>query len=195
MSPSPYVWVGGKWVKVQQSADAVRSVEEMADELMAQRIIEIPYNRLIQGDLIYNIIIRPGDVIKVPGTSAGQVYIGGQINRPGTYMLPGEKDLTLKNLVAAGGGMSELAIPQRTTLIRRIGTDQEAFIRLDLRKIFAGDHPDMFLKPNDQVNIGSNFFALPLAVIRNGFRMTYGFGFVLDRNFNLDVYGRDLLWD
>ena len=49
--------------------------------------------------------------------------------------------------------------------------------------------PNIFLKPNDSVIIGTNFFAAPLLVARNGFRMSYGFGFLLDRNFAFDVYG------
>ena len=38
---------------------------------------------------------------------------------------------------------------------------------------------------------GTNFWATPLAVIRNGFRASYGFGFILDRNFQGDVFGAD----
>jgi hypothetical protein len=45
------------------------------------------------------------------------------------------------------------------------------------------------MRADDHVIIGTNFFATPLAVIRNGFRMTYGFGFLLDRNFGNDVFG------
>ena len=45
------------------------------------------------------------------------------------------------------------------------------------------------MQPNDHVIIGTNLIATPLAVIRNGFRMTYGFGFLLDRNFGNDVFG------
>ena len=30
---------------------------------------------------------------------------------------------------------------------------------------------------------------MAVAVVRNGFRATYGFGFVLDRNFEYDVFG------
>jgi hypothetical protein len=39
------------------------------------------------------------------------------------------------------------------------------------------------------VNVGTSFWATPLAVIRGGFRASYGFGFLLDRNFGNDVFG------
>jgi hypothetical protein len=74
-------------------------------------------------------------------------------------------------------------------LTRTIGHLREATIRLDLAAIRQRTQPDVVLKPDDHVIIGTNFWAVPLAVFRNGFRATYGFGFLLDRNFGNDVFG------
>lgn len=189
-----YVQIEGKWVRVQsvearRVEDLVKTDPEALKFLISQRIIEVPYQRLIEGDMRYNIVIRPGDVIKVPERNAGFVYIMGEISRPGAYNVPGENDLTLKQLVASAGGLGPLAIPERVDLTRRISDNSEATIRLNLRAIFDGTQPDFFLKTNDMINVGTNFFAAPLAVIRNGFRMTYGFGFIVDRNFSQEVFG------
>ena len=54
---------------------------------------------------------------------------------------------------------------------------------INLDAILAGDQPDFFLRPNDIINVGSTAVAPFLATIRNSFRMSYGFGFVYDRNF------------
>ena len=70
-----------------------------------------------------------------------------------------------------------------------LGDDREATIRIDLAAIRNRSEPDVYMQANDHVIIGTNFIATPLAVIRNGFRMTYGFGFLLDRNFGNDVFG------
>ena len=70
-----------------------------------------------------------------------------------------------------------------------VGDHREATIRMNLGAIRHRTEPDIVLKPDDHINIGTNFWATPLAVIRNGFRMTYGFGFLLDRNFGSDVFG------
>lgn len=196
----PYVYVPGKGF---ERAGAVRGPQDggvegsaenptLRDELgriITQRIIDVPYDRLIEGDLRYNVVIRPGDIIKVPDPSAGFVYVMGFINRPGAYTVPGEKDLTLKQLVASAGGLNGLAVPERTELTRRIGDNYEAIVRVDLKAIFDGTEPDLFLKPNDTIIVGTSFWATPLAVARNGFRVSYGFGFILDRNFNNDVFG------
>ena len=39
------------------------------------------------------------------------------------------------------------------------------------------------LKAEDLINVGTHPIAPLLATIRNSFRLTYGFGFVYDRNF------------
>ena len=209
-----WVNVEGEWVRVERDdtsdgAAAAASANDLASEtdatagqptaqevrerelgeLITQRIIEVPYDKLLAGDMRYNVVIRPGDVIRVPAPTAGFVYIMGQINRPGAYSIPGENDLTLKQLIASAGNLSQLAIPERVDLVRRVDDNMEATVRLNVRAIFEGTQPDIFLKPNDLINVGTSFPATPLAILRNGFRATYGFGFVLDRNFESDVFG------
>lgn len=196
-----WVWAGDRWVR---AGDAERPAamaaedtvtEEDIDELgqlITQRIIEVPYERLLEGDMRYNIVIRPGDIIRVPDPTAGFVYAMGSIARPGAYTVPGERDLTLMQLIASAGGLGQLAIPERVDLIRRVDDDKQAMVRLDVKAIFEGSEPDIFLKPNDLVNFGTNFLATPLAIVRNGFRATYGFGFILDQNFANDVFNDDV---
>ena len=186
-SPSSGHWVNvdGKWVRVDQTMPGL----EEGQPVITQRIIEVPYDKLLDGDMRYNIVVRPGDVVRVPPPVIGNVYIGGAISRPGTYALPGDKDLTLKQLIFAAGNVSPLAMPERVDLIRRVGHNQEAIVRLNLRSIFDGTEPDFYLKPNDTINIGTSWVSTPLAVIRNGFRASYGFGFIFDRNFGFDVFG------
>lgn len=187
-------FVGGQWVRLgpatSRSVDLAASQGAgIAQTLVTQRIIEIPYQKLLNGEMQYNIVIRPGDIINVPSPVIGNVFIMGAIARPGTFSLPGDKDLTLKLLVAAAGGLNQLAWPSRVDLTRRVGENMEATVRLNLQSIFEGRQPDFFLKPNDMINVGQSFWSVPLAVLRNGFRYTYGFGFVLDRNFNNDIFG------
>lgn len=192
-----WVYVDGKWVRVetpQEPTEGVANSQELEQDLNAlsklvtQRIIEIPFQKLKEGDMRYDVVIRPGDVISVPDANAGFVYVMGQINRPGAYTIPGQNELTLYRLIASAGGLSGLAWPERVELIRQINTTEQAIVRLDMRAIANGTEPDIYLKQNDIINIGTSGVALPLAVFRNGLRMTYGFGFVLDRNFENNVF-------
>ena len=146
------------------------------------RIIRVPVTQLKNGDLRYNIVIRPQDMIVAPLPTTGEYYIDGHVNRTGVYSLTA-RNITLKQAIAAAGGFDQLAIPTRTEIIRRIGQDKEVFARVDLDKVFSGETPDIYLKPNDVVRVGTNALAPFIASFRNAFRVTYGFGFLYDRNF------------
>ncbi len=147
------------------------------------RVIRIPMLDLRQrGRLKYNIPILARDTIIVAPLTTGEYYMGGHITSPGAYSLNG-RSITLKQAVIAARMLDGLAIPQRTDIIRRLGPNREVFVRVDLDKIFAGTQPDVFLKPYDVVDVGTNFLAPFLAAVRGGFRMTYGFGFLYDRNY------------
>jgi len=152
------------------------------------RVIIVDWEKLQKGDLTQNVLVRPGDKIHVE-SDIGVVYIDGEVTRPGVYNLPPIGELTLSRLVTAAGGLGQIAIPQRVDLIRKIAPDREAALRVNLAAIRNKAEPDIVMRADDHIIIGTNFFATPLAVIRNGFRMTYGFGFLIDRNFGNDVFG------
>lgn len=186
---SGWVYLNGQWVQVRPSA-ASSSTQGDAEsqQVMTQRVIRVPMDQLLAGRQSVNIVVLPGDVIRVPPTESGLVFVSGQVARPGSYGIPAG-GLTLKQALTSAGGLGSLAIPERVDLIRRVSRNEEATIRLNGRAIFEATQPDLFLKPNDQINVGTNFWALPLAVVRGGFRASYGFGFLLDRNFGNDVFG------
>jgi len=155
-----------------------------------ERVIAIDIKQLREGVGRMNIVIRNHDVIQVPALEIGEYYIGGQINRPGAYNITGRK-ITLKNAVAAAGGLGQLAWPENTVLVRRIGANQELHVPVNLRRILQGDEPDIFLKPNDTLEIGTHWSASFLAVFRNAFRATVGFGGIYDRNFAEPIFRAD----
>jgi polysaccharide biosynthesis/export protein len=205
--PSPqkggnYVFLDGKWVFVPATTTAPAAgvaaatippvpaltmpaetaPAENPEKLSQQRVIRVPINALREGVPRYNIIIRAGDVINVPAVEPGEFYIMGNVSRPGVYTLTGRK-ITLKMAVASAGNLGPLAVPRRCEVIRRIGSDQEAIVMVNLQAVFDGEQPDIFLKPNDVVNVGTDMIQPFLAVTRNAYRLSYGFGFVYDRNY------------
>ncbi|MCB9856678.1 MAG: polysaccharide biosynthesis/export family protein [Phycisphaerales bacterium] len=158
--------------------------EEISPEMGGSdvRIIAIPAKALLAGDPKYNVVIRPGDLIRVRIPNIGQYYMGGNVQSPGPYQLDG-RALTVKQALVSAGGFGPLAEPSRANLVRRISKDEEQTIQIDLDAIIAGDTPDFYVRPNDTINVGSTPIHIFLAVLRNAFRMSYGFGFVYDRNF------------
>jgi len=146
------------------------------------RAIRVPFDALRNGEMKYNVVIRPQDMIIVPEVRVMTYYMGGHVAAPGAYqMVPGNK-ITLMDAIISARMLDGVAIPARTDIVRRVG-DQKMFVRVDVDKIFAGQHPDIYLKENDNVLVGTNAVAPFLAAFRNAFRITYGFGFLYDRNF------------
>ena len=159
-----------------------RAIEDFEGGLGSQEVVRINLKKLRGGDLSQNIVIRAGDTIQVPLNAVGEFYVMGQVARPGAYNLTGRR-LTLKHAIASAGPMTALAWPSRCEIIRRVGENRSLTWGVDLGKVMAGGAPDVFLKPDDIVNVGSHPVARWIAVIRQSFRATYGFGFVYDRNF------------
>jgi polysaccharide biosynthesis/export protein len=190
-------FIEGRWVreavpvaarKTIPSGDTMQPTDSRG-QLFTQRVIRIPTKPLLAGDARYNVVLRPGDIVSVPPSPTGNVYIDGQVNGPGVYNLPFAGRLTLTRAITSAGGLNGLAIPERVDLTRIVGDNEQATIMLNLRAIAEGTQPDVYIKPDDRINVGTNFWATPLAVVRSGFRTSYGFGFLLDRNFGNDVFG------
>jgi protein involved in polysaccharide export with SLBB domain len=197
-SDAAYIYIpeSDSWIAVSsdpkkriESNDSDTSEKKTAPHVL-ERIIEIPWDQLRQGDSSYNIVIRPDDRIYVEPPPIGNLYIRGEIARPGVFNYPnsGEK-ITLSEFIISAGDLGPIAVPERISLTRRIRGNMQATVTLNYAAILQRTEPDIFLKPNDTISIGTSWGATPMAIIRNGFRATYGFGFLLDRNFGNDVFG------
>ena len=164
--------------------------EDVQGAGVQSRVIKIPKDKLYGGDPRYNIIVKPGDTITVQLDVVGEFYVLGNVTNQGIINLTG-RPMTLKMAIAAAGGLGQLAWPKKCEVIRRIGEKKEEIVMIDLEKIANGTQPDFFIKPNDVINVGTHGLARWLAVLRNAFRATYGFGFVYDRNFDNRHLGFD----
>ena len=197
-----WIFQNGKWVPIQvgpavpaeppigippeqklpvpsREAPAVPGWEQ---EGAKTRLIKIPADKLLAGDPRYNIVIKPGDSVFVPVDIIGEFCIMGNVNRTGYIPITG-RPMTLKQAIAAAGGLGPLAWPKRCEIVRRIGKKKGEIVMVDLDKIASGEQPDFFIKPHDLINVGTHATSRWRAVLRNAFRATYGFGFVYDRNF------------
>jgi len=209
-----WVFQDGKWVPVPvgrpiaakppaeiEPTKKIPTVPELKEQLpekfewdlmqaseMQMRVIKIPADKLRGGDYRYNIIIRPGDTIYVPLDIIGEYYIMGNTNYQGYINLTG-RPMTLKMAIAAAGGLGSLAWPKSCEVVRRLSRKKEEIVMVNLDKIFSGEQPDFFIRPNDVVNVGTHPTSIWRAVLRNSFRATYGFGFVYDRNFSDRAFG------
>ncbi|MCX5648604.1 MAG: polysaccharide biosynthesis/export family protein [Planctomycetota bacterium] len=147
-----------------------------------KRIIRFDVQALQGGDPTQNLVLRDGDIITIPSPPIGDFYMTGYVSRPGVYSLTGRK-ITLLQAIAAAGGLTAIAVPWRTEVVRRVTEEEEEIIYVDLSKVARGEVPDFYVKPEDIIRVGTDWGAIHNAVIRNAFRATYGAGAVYDMNF------------
>ena len=93
----------------------------------------------------------------------------------------------LLRAIDAAGGWGQIAIPERVELTRMVDKNREATIMLMGDR--SANTPSRTSSSGPTTGSTSERTSAPLAVIRNGFRASYGFGFVMDRNIADDIFG------
>ena len=107
-------------------------------------------NLLESGDQRYNVLIYPGDLVKV--RRAGIVYVVGEVKKPGGFILKTNENITVLQALALAEGLTRTSSKSQARIIRTdetTGTRNEIPINLD--KALGGKMPDQQLRPNDIV--------------------------------------------
>lgn len=88
-----------------------------------------------------------------------QVYVLGEVHRPGSYALPTEAPLSLIEAVALAGGFTQYAATNRTRVIRtRDGENQTFVVEVSAITKHGDKSKDIRLEPNDVVFVPESFF-------------------------------------
>jgi polysaccharide biosynthesis/export protein len=94
------------------------------------------------------VMVDPGDTIVV--SRAGIVYILGDVNRPGGYVMSNnESQLTLLQGLALAGGVTKAAKQGHAHLIRKKPGGGYTDTELSVGDMQKGKHPDLALLPGD----------------------------------------------
>jgi polysaccharide export outer membrane protein len=104
-----------------------------------------------------NVPIYPGDTIVV--SKAGMVYVLGEVNKPGAFIMEDNTSISVLKATALAGGTTKLASLKGSLILRKslAGTTQT---RIPLDKIYHGKAQDLQLHAEDIVFV-------PLSNIRN----------------------------
>jgi polysaccharide export outer membrane protein len=102
-----------------------------------------------------NILVKPNDVISVP--RAETVYVVGQVQKAGGFVLNDREQVTVLQALSMAGGLDKSAKPQNAKLLRRPpeGTSRTE-IAVDLRKILDGKTSDVPMQPDDILFVPSS---------------------------------------
>ena len=151
---------------------AEASTESGKDNVIAVDLYEL----LEKSDLSLNVVLENGDVVNVP--KAEEFSVLGFVRRPGRFPL--NKPITVMEAVALAGGLREReASPSACVLKRRTG-QSEAIIPLNLVAISQGKGPNIYLAPNDVIEVRQTFVKkITMEVFEAGLRL-FSIGYSLN---------------
>jgi polysaccharide export outer membrane protein len=93
-----------------------------------------------------NVVLQPGDTVVVP--RAGIIYVLGEVNRPGGYVINSTGGITILQIVAVAGGPTHVASAGKTRLLRRSNNGfQEQ--QIDVKKLLRGKAKDVPVRDQD----------------------------------------------
>jgi polysaccharide export outer membrane protein len=100
-----------------------------------------------------NVQIYPGDLVLVP--RAGIVYVLGEVNRPGGFVMQDSGKITILQALAQAGGASRTASLNNSVLLRK---NERGYLsnKLPLDKIARGQGEDLELHANDIIFVPNN---------------------------------------
>lgn len=122
-------------------------------------------NNDAQSSVANDVQVFPGDLVVVP--HAGVVYVLGDVNRPGGFIMQDSGKITLLQALAQAGGVSRSGSANKAVLLRKSATGSYDTTKLRLGKISRGEGADLELRANDIVFV-------PNSGIKNVLRTTQG---------------------
>jgi polysaccharide export outer membrane protein len=107
---------------------------------------------MVNGNPDVNIPLRANDVINIPIESMINVYVLGEVMKPGKVQFRGSQHPTLLQALAEAGGPTDRA--SKTVLLKR-GSETRS---LNYLKIVDGHSPDAVLQDGDTIYLKASFF-------------------------------------
>ena len=102
-----------------------------------------------------NIVIKPFDVVSVP--RAEMVYVTGQVQRAGGYVLREREALSVLQALSLAGGLSGVAAPKSARILRPMGAGaSREEIPINLKQIMLGKAKDVPLRAEDILFVPEN---------------------------------------
>ena len=114
-------------------------------------IEEVNLKKLLESsDSTLNVPVRPGDIVKVP--RAGIVYVVGEVQKPGGFVLQNNENISVLQALALAMGPTHTSAISQSRIIRTDpATGERIEIRMNLGKILSGKAPDRLLQAKDIV--------------------------------------------
>jgi polysaccharide export outer membrane protein len=119
---------GSEAIIVRASPGKTAQGPVLPDQAKDAEVIKVRLERLQEGGVSENVLLRDGDTIFIP--RAEMFYISGQVRTPGAYVLQ-TKDTTVLQALSLAGGATDRAANNRISIVRLVdGKKKETRVKL-----------------------------------------------------------------
>jgi len=105
---------------------------------------------MLQGNPKLNIPLMANDIVNVPVERTYDVFVFGQVEKPGSIQMKRGSGMTLMKAIAQAGGFTQRA-RRGSVIITRNVDGKEKKIKVNLKKILRGKQKDFVLEPDDVI--------------------------------------------
>jgi polysaccharide export outer membrane protein len=134
---------------------------------------------LVRGDLSLNLSLIHGDVINIP--VSGKIYVGGEVKKPGGFLMKGKK-VTVSQAITMAEGLNPEANGSQAKIFRYAEKgSQKEILSVNVYAIQKGEAEDVFLKENDIMIVPTSGMKSTLIEVRDFFKGIFGVGVSLTR--------------
>jgi polysaccharide export outer membrane protein len=102
--------------------------------------------------------VNPQVTVTVMEFSKRRFTVLGEVQKPGSYDLPDQQDITVLQAIGMAGGYTRIANPGKVTLMRRVNGQQKTF-ELNAKKMASGSAESAFtVVPGDVITVAQSLF-------------------------------------
>jgi polysaccharide export outer membrane protein len=111
---------------------------------------------MVNGNPDLNLPLRPNDVVNIPVDTMINIYVLGEVMRPGKVQFRRSQSPMLLQALADAGGPTDRAAAR--CVIKRKVNGKEQNIMVDYKKILNGKAPDVSLQDDDTIYVKESTF-------------------------------------
>jgi polysaccharide export outer membrane protein len=132
---------------------------------------------LVRGNMAMDLPLEDGDVINIP--VSGKVFVGGEVMKPGGFILKRER-MTVSQAIVMAGGLKPEADGSKTRVFRlsEKGPEKE-LLSVNVYAIQKGKEEDLYLKESDIVIVPRHGLKGALYEVRETLRSIVNIGYAL----------------
>lgn len=113
----------------------------------------------VVADKLRSYLVDPQVSLFIEEYGNKQIYVLGEVKKPGSYAIPTESRLTALEAISIAGGFTAIAAKDRTKVIRKVsGKSQSLTVEVSSITKRGEKEKDLPLQPNDVVFVPQSFF-------------------------------------